>query len=574
MKHIILSFILLRLTQVCFGQAAQTTPGGTLIANQNSAVAMPSSSIFEVRSNNKGMLPPRMTTAQINAIASPAKGLMAYDTEQNCLKTYDGTQWQCANANIVASTPLSSSFVYQSVTDSQVFPKAIAGDHFGISGDNLGNTYTVGSFSGAITFGKSSNVTSLTSLGGFDSFIVKHDSNGNLVWATQIAGGYNQEILDIAVDNGGNIAVTGYLAGATTFYSTDGTSSPFSNTDNNNFKLFLAKYNNNGVLQWFKTVGLNLNSAAGNGVAVDANRNIYITGYYYGSVSFDSFPLSSNNGSADSFVAKLNSAGVYQWVKSSGGNSDDFGFRVVADNTNNVYVYGGYRGSANFGVSPNMITHTSRGGIDSFLQKYDENGNSIWAKTLGTIYDESFGDIAYTPITNNIYISGSYITTLTFGAGLGTNSLTSFNSCPSCLNGFLAKYDLSGNIIWSVKQGCTDWYNNTSNGVSVDSFGNPYICGILNYDSYFSSFNGSNNYYVRGVDYAEPFIAKYNTNGSLAWVIAAVDGQDDTCVNLVVQNNVANVIGTFEQTINFGYQQLHTPKASNNGDLFIWRYNE
>ncbi len=142
------------------------------------------------------------------------------------------------------------------------------------------------------------------------------------------------------------------------------------------------------------------------------------------------------------------------------------------------------------------------------------------------------------------------------------------------LKWFLAKYDLSGNIIWSIRQGCTDWYNNTSNGVSVDSFGNPYICGIINYDSYFSSFNGLNNYYVRGIDYAEPFIAKYNTNGSLAWVIAAVDGQDDTCVNLVVQNNVANVIGTFEQTINFGYQQLHTPKASNNGDLFIWRYNE
>ncbi|MCU0469868.1 MAG: hypothetical protein MUF58_14835 [Arcicella sp.] len=412
-----------------FGQTEGTIVKGNLGFNQLGTSPAANSALLEMRSTNKGLLPPRMTTAQINAIVSPAVGLMAYDTDVKCLKTYNGASWECANANLVASTPLSSSFAYQSVTDNQVFPKAI-------SAASSGNTYTVGSFSGAITFGKNPNVTSLTSLGGFDSFIVKHDPNGNLVWATQIAGEYIQEILDIDIDNGGFIAVTGYLKGNTTFYSTNGSSSNFSNTDNTNSKLFVARYNNDGVLQWFKTVGLNTNRAEGFGVTVDVNRNIYITGHYFGSVSFDSFPLSSNNGSADAFVAKLNSAGVYQWVKSSGGNLDDFGFRVVADNINNIYVYGGYRGSANFGVSPNIITHTSRGGIDSFLQKYDENGNSIWAKTLGTVYDESFGDIAYTPITNNIYISGSYITTLTFGPGLGTNSLASFNSCSSCLNGF------------------------------------------------------------------------------------------------------------------------------------------
>lgn len=38
------------------------------------------SSILDVRSNNKGMLAPRMTTAERNAIASPANGLLVYDT--------------------------------------------------------------------------------------------------------------------------------------------------------------------------------------------------------------------------------------------------------------------------------------------------------------------------------------------------------------------------------------------------------------------------------------------------------------------------------------------------------------
>jgi hypothetical protein len=120
-----------------------------------------------------------MTTAQINGIASPTKGLMAYDTDLNCLKAYDGTKWDCVGADVVASTPLSSSFAYQSITDNDVYPKAI-------SADNSGNTVSVGSFQGAVTFGKSNNKMTLTSLGDYDGFIVKHDTDGNLLWATKL----------------------------------------------------------------------------------------------------------------------------------------------------------------------------------------------------------------------------------------------------------------------------------------------------------------------------------------------------------------------------------------------------
>jgi hypothetical protein len=52
------------------------------------------SSIFEVASTTKGFLPPRMTTTQINAIASPANGLEVYNTTlaQPCF--YDGVAWR------------------------------------------------------------------------------------------------------------------------------------------------------------------------------------------------------------------------------------------------------------------------------------------------------------------------------------------------------------------------------------------------------------------------------------------------------------------------------------------------
>lgn len=43
--------------------------------------------------DDKGFLPPRLTTAQRNAIASPAEGLTIYNTDNKCLETYDSLSW-------------------------------------------------------------------------------------------------------------------------------------------------------------------------------------------------------------------------------------------------------------------------------------------------------------------------------------------------------------------------------------------------------------------------------------------------------------------------------------------------
>ena len=53
-----------------------------------------SSSLLDVTSTTKGFLPPRMTTTEINAIASPAAGLVVYNTTLAVLCFYDGTGWK------------------------------------------------------------------------------------------------------------------------------------------------------------------------------------------------------------------------------------------------------------------------------------------------------------------------------------------------------------------------------------------------------------------------------------------------------------------------------------------------
>ena len=55
--------------------------------------ALDASAQMEVFSTTKGFLPPRMTTTQKNAIATPATGLMVYDTTLNLISVYNGTSW-------------------------------------------------------------------------------------------------------------------------------------------------------------------------------------------------------------------------------------------------------------------------------------------------------------------------------------------------------------------------------------------------------------------------------------------------------------------------------------------------
>ncbi len=51
------------------------------------------SAIVNVDSTTKGFLPPRMTTTEKNAIATPAAGLMVYDNTLNRPCFYNGTSW-------------------------------------------------------------------------------------------------------------------------------------------------------------------------------------------------------------------------------------------------------------------------------------------------------------------------------------------------------------------------------------------------------------------------------------------------------------------------------------------------
>ena len=207
-----------------------------------------------------------------------------------------------------------------------------------IAVDSSGNAYVTGQFTGTATFGS----TSLTNSGGWTLFIAKLSNSGSWQWVVKAAGSQASIGSGIAVDSSSNVYVTGIFQGTTTFGSTS-----LSSSGSND--IFIAKLNSIGLWQWVVKAG-GVNADWGYGIAVDSSSNVYVTGYFHDTVAFGSTSLASS-GYNDVFIAKLSSGGVWQWAVKAGGSSADWGYGIDVDSSGNAYVTGFFIGTVTFGSS-------------------------------------------------------------------------------------------------------------------------------------------------------------------------------------------------------------------------------
>jgi len=248
-----------------------------------------------------------------------------------------------------------------------------------IAMDASGNTYVLGSSASLnITF-DSIVLTNPSGSGAIDMFIVKYNISRKVAWVKSVdcASGTN-----IAVDAAGNCYITGqFSCSVITFGSVSLTNSAGLSAD-----MFIVKYDTNGNVVWAKSAGgVGINgtntTCVGVDIAVDANENPYVTGYFYGpDIIFGSDTLINVAGIGnDMFIVKYDASGTVVWAKSAGGSTYDLGNCIVTDINGNNYVGGNFYGTITFGST----TLTSAGDSDAFIVKYDASGTALWAKSIG-----------------------------------------------------------------------------------------------------------------------------------------------------------------------------------------------
>lgn len=385
--------------------------------------------------------------------------------------------------------------------------------------DELGNVYVAGEFAGTVSYG----VTSFTSRGNVDIMVGKLNSNHEWVWVRQAGGTSVDRVLGIATDDAGNVYVTGEFSETATFATTEITS--YGGRD-----IYVAKLNEGGFLQWVTQAGSTANDV-GNAIAVNDSNYIYVTGSCSENASFSPYSL-PGFGNTDIFVAKMDTGGNWLWTRGAGGTGMDVGQAIAVDNYGNSFVTGFFFNTATFGTT-NL---TSNGDADMFIAKLNTMGGLTGAFHAGGTSSDRGTGIAL-DIQGNIYISGSYWVSITFGPYFLLNQGSE--------DFFVVKMNSGAIYQWARSAGGEDY--DAGLAIAADTNGNTYVTGYFSGTATFATTT------LTSSGTTDAFVAKLDTNGFLGWVIQM--GGDSADIGWsICTNNLGGIFvtGSFLNTAAFG----------------------
>jgi hypothetical protein len=320
---------------------------------------------------------------------------------------------------------------------------------------------------------------------------------------------------------------------------------------------------------WAKGAGGTYNDYT-HSIAVDANGNSYVTGYFDSpTITFGSTVLTNANsagGTCDIFIVKYDESGNVLWAKGEGGTSTDYAYSITVDANGNSFITG-YFDSPSIIFGSTTLTNADNTGNtgDIFIVKYNTSGNVLWAKRSGETYAD-WGHSVTADASGDLYLTGYfYSPAITFGSITLTNADNTGGTCDV----FIAKYDATGNVIWANSTGGAA--HDYGYSITVDENGNPFITGyFMSSTITFGSITLTN---AGGTDI---FVVKYDNLGSVLWAKSAGGPYAEYDFSICVDaNGNSYTTGYFDSpTITFSSTTLvNVDNSGNSGDIFIVKYD-
>jgi cell division septation protein DedD len=334
-----------------------------------------------------------------------------------------------------------------------------------------------------------------------------------LAYSTYLGGSGFDQGYAIAVDSFGSAYVTGQTA-AIDFPTTAGAFQ----TNYGGGDAFITKLNPQGTALVYSTY---VNSASGNGIAVDSGGNAYVTG----DASTTRFPTTAGAFQTapmgyDTFALKLNAAGsALVYSARFGGNLDDFGRGIALDAAGNAYLTGWTVCRSTVCTFPTVNAfqpNFAGGNNDAFVTKIDSTGSALVYSTYlggGKVINgtEDWGEGIAVDSAGSAYVTGyTYAPDFPVTGG-------AFDTTRAGLDAFVTKFAPDGrSLVYSTFLGGAG--REQGQGIAVDLNGNAYVTGITeSFDSPFTSaYEGfpvtPGAFQVKGS--YDAFISKLNPNGS------------------------------------------------------------
>jgi hypothetical protein len=360
--------------------------------------------------------------------------------------------------------------------------------YLGGSRDDQGQSIAVDAVGNAYVTGTATSLDFPTTPGAFQStvsgtgaFVTKLNASGSaLVYSTYLGGGQTLGT-GIAVDAAGNAYITG-KTWSVLFPTTPGAFQPTKGGGGGTSTAFVTKLNPTGTALVYSSYLGGSGSDGGNGIAVDAAGNAYVTGY----TRSTNFPTTAGafqrtfNGIYDNaFVTKVNVTGtalVYSTYLGgrtvAGQFSGNQARGIAVDTAGNAYVTGDTVSTA-FPTTPGAFQRTlgSSHGPNAFITKLNAAATALVYSTYlgGSGYDQGFG-IAV-DAAGNAYVTGSGFST-DFPITPGAFQRTLGGS----FDAFVTKLNATGTaLVYSTYLGGSG--TDFGFGIAVDGAGNAYVTG-------------------------------------------------------------------------------------------------
>ena len=297
----------------------------------------------------------------------------------------------------------------------------------GSQNDNLsavGETFDGGYILGGISLSPIGFDKTVGVVGGYDYWIVKLDSSGQIQWQKTIGGSGNDRISSKCLKQ---TTDSGYILGG---FSNSGISGDKTENNIGGNDFWIIKLDSSGVIQWQNTIGGSNDEIL---TCIELTRD---GGYLLGGGSWSSISGDKTEniiGAQDFWIVKIDSIGNIQWQNTIGGTQGDF-LVSVHQTFDGGYFLGGYSSSSISGDK----TEDNRGLGDYWVIKVDSLGNIIWQRTIGGASSEVLNDVQ--PTSDGGYLLGGY-----------SRSNISGEKTDDCKGGddyWIIKLDSTGNILW------------------------------------------------------------------------------------------------------------------------------
>ncbi|MFT6923492.1 MAG: hypothetical protein ACJA1C_002507 [Crocinitomicaceae bacterium] len=284
-------------------------------------------------------------------------------------------------------------------------------------------------------------------------------------WAKSTGGLLRDEGDVIVADDFGNVYTIGEFQGTVDFNPGAGV---FNLTSNGGYDVFVQKLNSMGDFIWAKQIGGTGNNYTDD-ITLDGSGNIIFSGTFTGIVDMDPngsiFNLNSTNGY--SFVIKLDSSGVFDFAIQTFSRITS----IKTDEYSNIYTSGTYSSTVDFDPGAGVFDLNSVGASsDIFIQKLDQFGAFIFAKSIGGTGNEVIGSLDIDR-NQNIYLTGGFNDIMDADPNAGTFNLTSNGN----KDAFVCKLNNMGEFEWAKSFGALNY--DTGVEIRVDTIGNIYSTG-------------------------------------------------------------------------------------------------